>query len=271
MIDAALAALGLPANTARTPGGGGDIHDAWRLKTAEGPVFLKTNARPGARMFELEAAGLEALRDADSGLGVPSVLGVGESFLALGWIERGAGGGAELGEGLARLHRSTAATFGGPEDNWIASLVQPNGEWSSGAEFFGEQRLRAHAEALPWAMRKRLDALIARLPELLPHEPPALLHGDLWGGNWMADGWGTPWIFDPAVHYGCREADLAMTRLFGGFPDSFYDAYQAAWPLAPGWRERIELWNLSPLLVHSRLFGGAYVGQVNEVLVRYAG
>jgi protein-ribulosamine 3-kinase len=271
VIERALAALGLPPDTPRSPVSGGDIHQAWRVDSEQGRLFVKTNARPLERIFELEAAGLEALRAADSGLGVPSVLGVGEQWLALGWIERGAGGGAELGEGLARLHRSTADKFGWDEDNWIASLVQPNGRWDSLPAFFGEQRLRARAACLPWAMRGRLDRVIERLADLLPDEPPALLHGDLWGGNWMADAYGTPWVFDPAVHHGCREVDLAMTTLFGGFPPAFYEAYEATWPLAPGWRERTDLWNLHPLLVHVELFGGGYVAQVDRILRRFAG
>lgn len=116
-----------------------------------------------------------------------------------------------------------------------------------------------------------MDSLGARLDGVLPDEAPALLHGDLWGGNWMADEGGGAWLFDPAVHHGCREQDLAMTRLFGGFPREFYDSYEAAWPLAPGWEERVDLWNLHPLLVHARLFGGGYGVRAEGILRRYAG
>ncbi len=271
MIGPALAALGAP-DAPHRPVSGGDIHRAWRVDLPTGPAFVKSNDRPTSGMFAAEAAGLEALRGGS--LKVPKVLGQGEGWLALEWIEAGPATpstGAALGEGLAEQHRRSAEAFGWATDNWIGSLPQPN-RWTEDLPgFFGAQRLSAQAagSGVPTSLRHALDRLIARLPDLLPPEPPALLHGDLWGGNWTADAEGAPWIFDPAVHFGCREAELAFTRLFGGFPASFHAAYQAAWPLQPGFAERVDLWNLYPLLVHANLFGGGYASSAGRVVRRY--
>lgn len=276
MIDSILAEIGLdPARCRTTPLDGGDIHLAWRVDPPAGPpFFIKANARPLPRIFELEAAGLDSLAAAAApAIRVPEVLGWSDRHLALAWIPIGAGPdpGPRLGSGLAALHRHTTTQFGGAEDNWIGTLPQPNGPLPDLAEFFAERRLRPLAQTQSPGLRARIGRLCDRLPDLLPgDEPPALLHGDLWGGNWCSDATGTPWIYDPAVHYGCREAEVAFTRLFGGFPPSFYDAYQEAWPLDPGFEERVDLWNLYPLLVHANLFGGGYVGRVGSIARRYS-
>ncbi len=267
MIEQALEALGLTG--ARWTGvAGGDIHSAARIDGPEGPLFIKYNLRPTPGMFAQEAEGLQALREAAVGLRVPAVVGVGEGWLALEWIERGRGGGEALGRGLAGIHRQTAKAFGWMADNWIGSLPQPNGWIDDLPTFFAERRLRAQAEGQP-RLRGLIERLCDKLPALLPDEPPALLHGDLWGGNWMADQDGVPCIYDPAVHFGCREAELAFTRLFGGFPPEFYAAYEEAWPLDPGFDERVDLWNLYPLLVHANLFGGGYAGSVEGICRRF--
>lgn len=265
-LQDALAALGIGGAQAR-PVAGGDIHEAYRV---DGPrtLFVKCNTRPLPGIFEREAEGLDALRAAGA-LAVPEVLGVGERWLALAWIERGAGGGEALGRGLAALHRQGSPKFGWATDNWIGSLPQPNA-WQEDLAAFFAGRLRGLAGALDTAGRRRLDRLVERLDELLPPEPPALLHGDLWGGNWMADSAGVPWIFDPAVHFGCREAELAFTQLFGGFPPVFQAAYREAFPLEPGFEQRVDLWNLYPLLVHANLFGGGYAVSVDRIVRRYA-
>ncbi len=266
LVQSALRELGL-SGSSFSPVTGGDIHQAWRIEGSR-RIFLKGNARPLPGIFEREAEGLEALRAVGS-VGVPEVLGFGERWLALSWIERGRGGGEELGRGLAAIHRETAPAFGWAEDGWIGSLPQPGGWEREVTAFFGK-RLLGLAGALDGGERRRLDRLIDRLPELLPDEEPALLHGDLWGGNWMADQAGRPWIFDPAVHFGCREAELAFTRLFGGFPEVFYSAYEATFPLQPGFEGRVDLWNLYPLLVHANLFGGGYAASVDRIVRRYA-
>jgi fructosamine-3-kinase len=197
-----------------------------------------------------------------------------DAFLALEWIERGAGGaGTErrLGEGLAALHRVTgvtAARFGFAHDNFIGRTPQVNGWDSDWARFFGERRLRpqlqlAAANRLGQRLQEAGERVLAALPGLLAgHEPAAcLLHGDLWGGNWFADEMGQPVVFDPAVYYGDAEADLAMSRLFGGFGSEFYRAYAAAAPLTAGAERRAELYNLYHVLNHANLFGGGYVRQ----------
>ena len=270
MIRAALLALGAPGASVR-PVSGGDIHQAARAELPDGPVFIKFNQRPTPGMFQAEAEGLRALREAAVGVQVPEVRGLGEGWLALEWIEQGRGGGAALGAGLAGIHRHTSPHFGWTGDNWIGSLPQPNGWTESLPAFFATHRILAQAggSGVPSRLRAALERLCSRLPSLLPDEPPALLHGDLWGGNWMADHSGTPCVYDPAVHFGCREAELAFTRLFGGFPPAFYDAYTEAWPLQPGFEERVDLWNVYPLLVHANLFGGGYASSVERIVRRY--
>jgi fructosamine-3-kinase len=213
---------------------------------------------------------------------VPRVLACGtagqSAFLALEWIEsRPAGRTAEhkLGEQLAAQHLVTAAEFGFASDNFIGSTPQPNGRMSDWAEFFRERRLR---HQLVLAAENGFTALLehagARLLESLPallagHQPQAsLLHGDLWAGNWLADEQSEPLLFDPAVYYGDREADLAMTRLFGGFGRAFYDAYQSATPLPAGHAVRAELYNLYHVLNHANLFGGGYARQARTSIDR---
>jgi fructosamine-3-kinase len=213
---------------------------------------------------------------------VPHVLARGRAgdtwFLALEWIEsRPAGREAErrLGEQLAAQHQATAAQFGFAEDNFIGRTSQANGWLPDWAEFFRERRLR---HQLVLAAQNGFAALLeqpgARLLEAVTalldgHRPEAsLLHGDLWAGNWLADEHDAPVIFDPAVYYGDREADLAMTRLFGGFGRAFYDAYQAAAPLPAGHAVRAELYNLYHVLNHANLFGGGYARQARTSIDR---
>jgi fructosamine-3-kinase len=181
-----------------------------------------------------------------------------------------------LGKGLARLHLATAEQFGFDHDNYIGLTPQSNGWTRDGHEFFGRQRLGYQGDLavrrnlLSSGERARLERLIDRLPELTPSQPASLIHGDLWGGNLIAGPGGEPALIDPAAHYGWAEADLAMTALFGGFDPAVYAAYQDCRPLAPGWRERFEIYNLYHLLNHLNLFGGGYHAGVMAVLRRYA-
>jgi protein-ribulosamine 3-kinase len=200
------------------------------------------------------------------------------AFLALEWIEsRPAGRVAEhrLGEQLAAQHRVTAPQFGFADDNFIGRTRQPNGWLEDWAEFLRERRLRPQlALAVQNGFAERLEKPGARLLEsidalLAGHRPQAsLLHGDLWAGNWLADEQDEPVIFDPAVYYGDRETDIAMTRLFGGFGRAFYDAYLAAAPLPAGHAVRMELYNLYHVLNHANMFGGGYVGQARASMDR---
>jgi fructosamine-3-kinase len=235
----------------------------------------------GGAVLAAEAEGLEALAAA-AAVRVPRVLARGSvgrgAFLALEWIEsRPAGREAErrLGERLAAQHRVTAATFGFATDNFIGRTSQPNGRLAEWAEFFRERRLRPQlALAAQNGFADLLERAGARLLEsvdalLAGHRPQAsLLHGDLWSGNWLADPQQEPVIFDPAVYYGDREADLAMTRLFGGFGRAFYEAYEAAAPPSAGSAVRAELYNLYHVLNHANLFGGGYARQARASIDR---
>jgi len=260
---------------------GGSIHRSYRWLCGDTPFFVKVADQDGGASLETEATGLLALTDARA-VRVPHVLARGRAgstrFLALEWIEsRPAGREAErrLGEQLAAQHQVTAAQFGFAEDNFIGRTPQPNGWLADWAEFFRERRLR-HQLAL--AAQSGFAALLeqpgARLLEsvdalLENHRPqPSLLHGDLWAGNWLADESDEPVIFDPAVYYGDREADIAMTRLFGGFGRAFYDAYLGAAPLPAGHALRAELYNLYHVLNHANLFGGGYARQARASIDR---
>jgi fructosamine-3-kinase len=276
------AATGLVFSAAPSPlGAGGGFAACQRWDSTAGPVFVKV--APLAREAALEAEA-EALRElaAANAVRVPGVLGVGVSgdrvFLALEWIERGAaraGTGAQLGEQLARLHRTSAARYGWHRDNTIGATPQRNHWTADWCEFFARHRLGFQLELAErsgyggrWLERgrelcERVDAFFAGYAPL-----PSLLHGDLWGGNWTADVSGTPVIFDPATYFGDREADLAMTHLFGGFGREFYAAYEAAWSLDRGANARRDLYNLYHVLNHLNLFGGGYRAQAEGMIER---
>lgn len=277
---AALAERGVRLDPGRThPVGGGCIHSAWRADGQDGPVFLKTNRPALGWMFEAEADGLEALRGAGR-LRVPAVLGCGledaTAWLALEWLElRPATAASEraLGEALARQHLAAGARFGWPRDNAIGATPQPNKPADDWASFFAEQRIGCQLgigarQGLPRRLLARGERLQAMIPGLLADRrpAPALLHGDLWSGNRAADSEGRPVVFDPAVHYGDPECDLAMTRLFGGFDREFYLAYDAVLPPAPGRAKRQRLYQLYHVLNHANLFGGGYVGQAERLI-----
>jgi len=258
--------------------GGGDINEAFGARLADGrDVFLKTHPRPPATMYPREAAGLRWLADA-AALRVPEVLYVSERVLVLERVAPGrptADTDEALGRGLAALHRAGADGFGWPEDNFIGSLPQDNGTEDDWPTFYARRRLEpqlrmaADAGRATSAMRRGFDALFAKLDRLVgPAEPPSRLHGDLWGGNWMVDADGAPVLIDPAVYGGHREVALAMMRLFGGFSPRVFAAYEAAWPLADGAAERVDLYQLYPLMVHVNLFGGGYSASVERILAR---
>ncbi|MDQ1310573.1 MAG: Fructosamine kinase family protein [Pseudomonadota bacterium] len=260
---------------------GGGFATGERWESDSGPVFVKVVDRQRLPLLEAEAAGLRELADA-AALRVPRVLAAGvagsRAFLALEWIEFRAATPrteARLGELLAAQHRVTATRFGWHRDNTIGATPQSNAWTDDWTRFFAEQRLgfqldlaveRGHSGRLIERGRRlceRLDAL------LRGHRPlPSLLHGDLWGGNWAADESGNPVVFDPAVYFGDREADLAMTRLFGGFGRAFYQAYESVWPLAAGATLRFDLYNLYHVLNHLNLFGGGYRAQAEALIDR---
>jgi protein-ribulosamine 3-kinase len=260
---------------------GGCINRCWRWETAAGTVFVK-QAGPGALgMFEAERRGLEELRAA-AALRVPAPLALGSfdagTFLVLEWIDFvPATPAAEerLGEQLAALHRSRADQFGFDLDNFIGNTPQLNGWHRDWVAFLRDARLGFQLDlAAAGGHGGRLQERGRRLLELLgvffaTYRPsPSLLHGDLWGGNWGADGSGAPVIYDPAVYYGDREADIAMTKLFGGFGPRFYSAYVASWPLDQAAGTRRDLYNLYHVLNHLNLFGGSYRAQAESMIDR---
>lgn len=277
-------ALGATVTEAR-PLGGGDINDAFAVQLADGrEVFVKT--RPGAdpRMFPCEARGLGWLAAAGA-LPVPRVLAVSHAdapdprFLALEMLRPGRRRrdyDEALGRGLAALHRAGAPGFGLDHDNFIAVLPQDNTPCDTWSDFYAARRLLPQVRVAvdrgraPASWVQDFERLAASLDQLAgPPEPPARLHGDLWGGNLHADAHGDPVLIDPAVYGGHREVDLAMLALFGGVSRRMYDAYDEAHPLDPGWGGRVPLYQLYPLLVHVNLFGMSYGGQVERALRRY--
>ena len=259
--------------------GGGCINKGVRLETGSGKLFfLKTNSHAPGDMFAREAEGLEALRVPD-GPRFPEPLLHDRDFLLLEDLAP-AGRSRDywpvLGRKLATLHGHTNPRFGFPHDNYCGSTPQPNPWIEDGYTFFGEHRLLYQAR-LAEARRlltgsdvRDVESMVARLPELVPQQPASLIHGDLWGGNAIADENGDPALIDPAAHYGWAEAELGMTALFGGFSGAFYDAYVEARPLEPGWRERLPIYYLYHVLNHVNLFGSGYVGQARSIIRKFA-
>lgn len=261
--------------------GGGCINTTYLLEDGERRFILKTNRTSALSMFEAEADGLREIAAADV-IRVPepicSGLAEGVAFLVLEFIDFGsaAKGNAEaLGRQLARLHRVTKARYGWHRDNCIGATPQSNTLSLSWPDFWREQRLGFQLElagrnGYGGEIQRKGEMLLARLNGLLAgHNPaPSLLHGDLWSGNYAFSRTGEPVVFDPAVYYGDRETDLAMTELFGGFPAAFYGAYREAFPLDEGYEVRKKLYNLYHILNHLNLFGGAYLGQAEETIAR---
>ena len=262
------------------PVGGGCINTSARLELRGGPVFLKYNGGAPERMFAVEAAGLDALRDAAPGLRVPGVLGWRGRWLALEWLEPGRGGAEtdeRLGRGLAALHSVVRERWGWEENGYIGSLPQANAAAVGWADFWWRRRLEpqlrlAERDGARPGAPEDWERLAERLPDLLAageEEGPSLLHGDLWSGNVLALSGGEAALVDPAAYLGHREVDLAMAELFGGFGARFHEAYRESLPLRPGYQEcRRHLYQLYYLLVHVNLFGGSYHSQTTAVLRR---
>ncbi|MDB4988106.1 MAG: Fructosamine/Ketosamine-3-kinase [Myxococcaceae bacterium] len=270
-------ALGSPVSALRAIAGG-DINEAYAVTLASGEeLFVKTrhDAPPG--MYAREAEGLSWLAEARA-LRTPDIKLADERFLVLELVQsasRRADFDERFGRGLARLHAFGAPNFGLWRDNFIANLPQQNAPLASFCDFYRERRLepllhRAHREKLLDARdAAAFSRLYTKLEQLIPREPAARLHGDLWSGNVHVDSTGAPMLIDPAAYGGHRELDLAMLQLFGAPSARFFAAYDQTYPRTQGHEERVALWQLYPLLAHVCLFGGAYVGQLRRALARY--
>lgn len=267
---------------------GGDANDAYALFLSDGQkLFLKANSISNADFFRAEAEGIAAIKTTGT-LRVPDIYAVGTdndySFLLMEYIER-AGAMREfwerLGTGLAAMHKADASSFvsggkyGFKSDNYIGVGPQKNTPKSSWIEFFSECRLRPQLEKASGYFDSttimKANRLLDNLDRYL-YEPvrPALLHGDLWSGNFMSDETGQPMLIDPAVYVGCNEADIAMTELFGGFDRRFYAAYSENSDVVPGYEDRRDLYNLYHLTNHLNLFGGAYLSAVIRTIEKYS-
>ncbi|MFC6153102.1 fructosamine kinase family protein [Nocardioides yefusunii] len=260
---------------------GGDVAAATRARLSDGTsAFAKTLPHPPAGFFPAEAAGLRWLGAVDGGIPTPDVLGVDETCLVLRWIEptRPSGEAAEeFGERLARTHAAGAPAFGAGgqddphTDGFIGKLPLPNRAAESWAEFYATRRvlpylkLAADRGRISLTDAADVERVLSRLTQLVPHEPVARIHGDLWSGNcvWAVEG--GVHVVDPAAHGGHRETDLAMLSLFG-LPHlpKVMSAYESVTPLADGWRDRQWLHQLFPLLVHAAMFGGSYGAKAGD-------
>ena len=256
--------------------GGGCINQAYGLSDGETTFFIKLNQASKLAMFEAELAGLKEMYNSQT-IRVPQPVCCGlassNSYIAMEWLELGSRGSAwdTMGQHLAAMHRiSSELGFGWHSANTIGETHQPNDWHESWLAFWRDQRL-----GYQFKLAKRRGGsfpqqqqLMAALPELLSgHDPmPSLVHGDLWSGNAAITAAGEPVIFDPATYFGDREVDLAMTELFGSFPNAFYDAYEAAYPLPAGYSARKTLYNLYHILNHFNIFGGGYAAQANRMI-----
>ena len=267
---------------ATAPVAGGDVATATRLRLSDGTTALmKTLPHAPDDFFAAEARGLRWLDEAgpDGGAHVPDVLGVDHECLIIRWVEPGKSSvdaAAALGRELATTHGAGAPAFGLDHEGYIGRLPMPNRPTDTWAEFYAARRVLPYLKlardrgAATDADAAAIEAVLPRLGELVPEEPPARLHGDLWNGNvlWGLDG--QTWLVDPAAYGGHREVDLAMLALFG-LPHlpRVLDAYHEAAPLTEGWEDRVGLHQLFPLLVHACMFGGGYAGRAAEVAKRY--
>jgi fructosamine-3-kinase len=264
--------------------GGGSINEACRLEWAGESYFVKWNsAGKYPQMFEKEAAGLKILKETAC-IKVPEVLAIGEyetdAFILLEYIQQSgtdSGFWNTFGKQLADLHRNSSSLFGLQTDNYIGSLQQCNHQMALWPDFFVQQRLQPlvkmarNNQRMDRSHMLQFEKLFVKIDSFFPFENPALLHGDLWSGNFLCNSDQNPVLIDPAVYYGHREMDIAMTKLFGGFDKQFYSAYNEYFPMEKGWEKRLDLYNLYPLLVHLNLFGSSYLYDIVAVLKYFAG
>ncbi len=261
---------------------GGSINKAFMLKTKKGKFFLKkNNLKKYPEMFQLEEKGLQLLRN-NSSVIIPEVIDTFDveenSYLLLEWINEGnpkVDSFFNFGRKTALLHNHSSEKYGLEYDNYIGSLKQVNHFTDNWIDFFIEYRIGYLAKmafdssSIDKQTVSNLERLYLKLNDFFPFEKPSLLHGDLWSGNFMFNEEGNALIYDPAVYYGHRLMDLGMTKLFGGFPNEFYEGYQSEYKFESNWQDAVQIANLYPLLVHLNLFGTSYLIQIKETLKKY--
>ena len=258
---------------------GGDINDVFLLKCAEGVFVLKLNsASKFPEMFVAEAAGLQLLANSGS-FRIPEVIAQGQykdnAYLLLEHIPHGVQTERfwfDFAQNLAFLHQNTSDRFGLDHSNYIGSLPQQNNYSNSASDFYITERLIPQFNL---ALEKGFDLKVSdrfysNISEEIPSEAPALVHGDLWNGNYLISEKSEAVLIDPAVTYAPREMDLGMMQLFGGFPPHLFEEYHNIFPLEPHWRDRLSVWQLYYLLVNLNLFGGGYLSQVTSIVRRYS-
>ena len=264
------------------PVSGGSINQCYQIKTDTGLFFLKVNSADMPPDFFLaEAEGLKRIRKTGA-IAVPDVIAHGkagrEIFLILDWINSAGRDNSQylLEQQLAKMYTHKAENFGLDHDNYIGSLGQKN-QWNiSWYEFFVTRRLEPQLKLavdknlISSPVKDGIITMLTKLQTLFPPEPPSLVHGDLWSGNYIIDTLGTPFLIDPAVYFGNREMDIAMSTLFGGFTADFFQGYNDEFPLQSGWQDRLDIWNLYPLLIHLNLFGAAYLASINATLKKFS-
>ncbi|KHE72541.1 fructosamine kinase family protein [Halobacillus sp. BBL2006] len=263
---------------------GGDINRSFLVRTESHHYFMKGNKQVPPHFFKAEAEGLQLIRDTDT-VNVPTVYYFDEpekgeeAILAMDWVEPGVqDASGELGQKLALMHQHTEDSYGYDSPTFVGTLDQPNGWTSTWVDYYRNYRLKTQMDyakslgRLPGKRQKRLEKLLERLDDWVPAHPIAsLLHGDLWGGNWMTGADHSPYLIDPSVLYGDHGFELAFTELFGGFSKAFYDSYQEHFPLPDHYEDIKPLYQLFYLLVHLNMFGESYGSGVDRILKRYVG
>lgn len=264
---------------------GGDINKAFYVQTTNQEYFIKANRNVPSHFFRVEAKGLQQIKESNT-IKVPSVFHYDEpkenedALLIMEWIdgEKKKDTEERLGSNLAAMHKTYAEAHGFGEDTFIGSLPQPNGWYDQWVDYYHDARLvaqfntAAERDRLPIDRKQRMKKLMDRLPKWINHDvKPSLLHGDLWGGNWMCGPGGEPYLIDPSIFYGDHAFELAFTELFGGYSETFYRTYQEHYPLPDHYEDIKPLYQLYYLLAHLNLFGETYGSSVDRILKRYVG
>ena len=251
---------------------GGCINNTSKIHTNHGTYFLKWNLNCDKKMFSIEKKGLELLSSCKS-IYIPKVISDNTEYLLMEFIETNNSANniwEKFGRSIADLHQISNKYFGLEHNNYIGSLIQENDPKDKWIDFFINKRIMPQLRLGDFSTDtlKSFDKLFVNIESIFPKESPSLLHGDLWNGNFIFNKEKII-LFDPAVYFGNREMDIAMTKLFSGFNNRFYDAYCESFPLNDGWKERIDICNLYPLLVHVNLFGGSYYSQLMNIVKRF--